>query len=620
MTGTKPELPVCSPALRLTGLRVHLESGEGIVEDIDLTLAAGEILGVVGESGAGKTTVALALLGYCKDGVRIAAGELEVGGVKMEMDNSMRSARGREISYVPQDPGQSLNPSLSVGAAIEEILKAHQRDLDSDVQVKRLLTMVGLPEEATFARRYPHQLSGGQQQRILIAMALSCQPAVVVLDEPTTGLDVVTQGRILSELVGLRDAHGLSMVYVTHDLAVVGQIADRIAVMYAGQIVEQGRAGEILRRPRHPYTRGLLASIPDHVHPRALEAMPGISISLGERQGGCAFASRCSQRQDQCTEELPGLRAVGKDWSVRCFYWEQTPEVRTELEIAESDSKVTKSVILQVEGLSAVHGSRAETVIAARDVSFDVMRGQCVALVGESGSGKSTIARAIAGLHPIAAGKLMLDGKPVPSLIRRRSVDERRRIQLVSQNPADALNPRQTVEDAIGRAARVLRGVGRRETGAEVRRLLDSVRLPARLATRYPSELSGGERQRVALARALAAAPDLVLCDEITSALDVSVQAAVLEVLNDLRSGIGLSLLLITHDLGVVAAVADEVLVLQAGTICERGVTRTVLHNATHPYTQQLLSAAPSISLAIEQQDYSGKEPESIIPSLIVGD
>jgi peptide/nickel transport system ATP-binding protein len=609
MTGSEPGLAAAAPALRLAGLHVQLENGEGIVEDVDLCLAPGEILGIVGESGAGKTTVALALLGYSKDGARISAGRLEIAGFQMEMTKFTRSARGSEISYVPQDPGQGLNPSLRIGAAIEDILKAHKQALDRDAGVKELLTVVGLPESADFARRYPHQLSGGQQQRISIAIALSCQPAVVVLDEPTTGLDVVTQARILSELVRLRDEYRVSMVYVTHDLAVVGQIADRIAVMYAGQIVEEGRAGAILRRPRHPYTRGLLASIPDHVRPRTLEAMPGIAISLSERQRGCAFTSRCAQRQDRCAREMPSLRAIGNGSSARCFYWEQTPEVRTtQRELAESESRVTESAILQVESLAAVHGSRAETVIAARDISFTVMRGHCVALVGESGSGKTTIARAIAGLHPVAAGRLILDGKPVPSLIRRRTVDERRRIQLVSQNPADSLNPRHTVEEAIGRPARVLRRVGRRESGNEVRRLLDAVRLPARLASRYPSELSSGERQRVALARALAAAPDLILCDEITSALDVSVQAAVLEVLNDLRNELELSLLLITHNLGVVAAIADEVLVLQAGTICERGSTRTVLRAARHPYTQQLLSAAPSIWAAIEQQDSAAED------------
>ena len=325
MKGSDLALTAAVPALRLAGLRAQLESGERIVEGIDLNLAPGEILGIVGESGAGKSTVALALLGYSKDGVRISAGELEIAGVKMEMSNSMRSARGSEISYVPQDPGQSLNPSLRISAAIEDILKAHQQSLERDVEVKKLLTMVGLPESADFARRYPHQLSGGQQQRILIAIALSCQPAVVVLDEPTTGLDVVTQSRILLELVRLRDEHRLSMAYVTHDLAVVGQIADRIAVMYAGQIVEEGPAEAILRRPRHPYTRGLLASIPDHVHPRTLEAMPGIAISLSDRHDGCAFASRCPQRQDQCVQETPALRAVGNDRSARCFYWQKTP-------------------------------------------------------------------------------------------------------------------------------------------------------------------------------------------------------------------------------------------------------------------------------------------------------
>jgi peptide/nickel transport system ATP-binding protein len=590
-----------SVVLKLSGLHVRVVTGDAIVEDVQLQLAQGEVLGLVGESGSGKTTTALALLGYSANGIEISSGTLEIAGTSLVMDDSMRPLRGSVISYIPQDPSSALNPSLRIADAIGDVLRAHRRSKEGSTAVDRLLDSVGLPASREFARRYPHQLSGGQQQRVSIAIALSCDPAVVVLDEPTTGLDVVTQARILAELLRLRDEHGISMVYVTHDLAVVAQIADSIAVMYAGRIVEQGRAETVLRRPRHPYTRGLLASIPDHVRPRVLEPMPGIAVGVGERPPGCSFAPRCPQRTERCDNELPQLSEIEAQHTVRCFYWEQTPRIKTiDLQVLEREPQAERVPILRVEGLHAEHRSRRETVVAAKDVSFVVDRGACVALVGESGSGKTTIARAIAGLHPVAMGRIVLDGAELPSLVRRRSVEDRRRVQLVSQNPADVLNPLHTVSDTIGRPALVLRGLERRAVPAEVQRLLECVRLPARLAGRYPRELSGGECQRIAIARALAANPELILCDEITSALDVSVQAAVLELLNDLRRDLGLSLLFITHDLGVVATVADEVLVLEDGIICERGRTTAVLTAPQHPYTKRLLDAAPSVANAVE--------------------
>jgi peptide/nickel transport system ATP-binding protein len=588
-------------SLEVSGLEVRVEDGPQIVEGVDLELAGGEILGLVGESGSGKTTTALSLLGYSTGGIEINAGQLSVAGIGMRMDESMRSSRGSVISYVPQDPSRALNPSLRIAQTIEDILGAHYGRNRQAGATERIMEAVDLPTAKTFARRFPHQLSGGQQQRVSIAASLACEPAVVVLDEPTTGLDVVTQARILAELVRLRDEHGVSMIYVTHDLAVVARIADRIAVMYAGRIVEEGPGHEVLRRPRHPYTRGLLASIPDHVRPAALEPMPGIAVGVGERPDGCAFAPRCPQRTDPCTAGMPPLAPVADGHRVRCLHPDQTPPVAViPLDALGRAPSSETAPVLTVEGLCAEHRSRHETVVAASDVSFDVGRGACVALVGESGSGKTTIARAIAGLHPVAGGRVLLNGEELPSLIRRRSVEQRRHVQLVSQNPADALNPQRSVADTIGRPARLLRGLNRRALPAEVERLLECVRLPARMAERYPRELSGGERQRVAIARALAADPAIMLCDEITSALDVSVQAAVLKLLGDLRQELGLSLLFITHDLGVVASVADEVLVLSDGDVRERGTTAEVLSSPQDQYTQRLLAAAPSVAEAIE--------------------
>jgi peptide/nickel transport system ATP-binding protein len=581
--------------LELSDLSVHLVTGEAVLEGVDLRLGAGEILGIVGESGSGKTTAALSLFGYSTPGTRITGGELRIAGQLHRMDESMRPIRGSTIAYVPQDPSRALNPSLKIAAAVNDVLRAHGAAQSGSEAVVQVLRRVGLGEAGAFSARYPHQTSGGQQQRVAIAIALCCDPTVVVLDEPTTGLDVVTQARILEELRRLRTEHEVSMVYVTHDLSVLAEIADRIAVMYAGRVVEEGPAERLLRSPRHPYTRGLLASIPDHVRPRVLEPMPGIAVAVGEWPPGCRFAPRCAQRSGRCEEELPRLEAIAEDQRVRCFHHDATPQVRS-VSLEALERRPPESAVLMVEDLGAEHRSHREVTVAAKSISFSVGRGECVALVGESGSGKTTVARTVAGLHPIARGRVLLHGTELASLAARRTREQRRQIQIVFQNPAGTLNPQHTVFQTLARPARVLRKLDRSAIPAEVERLLECVRLPTRIAERYPHELSGGERQRVAIARALAADPEIILCDEITSALDVSVQAAVLKLLRDLRDEFGLGLLFITHDLGVVATVADTVLVLEHGSIVDHGPITEVLRTPSAEYTARLLQAAPSIS------------------------
>jgi peptide/nickel transport system ATP-binding protein len=592
--------------LRAVNVRVELANGSPILDGVDLQLRAGEILGLVGESGSGKTTTALSIFGYIERGLKLSADEIMLDGEELADPQSFRDARGRLISYVPQNPGTALNPSMRVAAAVADIMREHLGTDDSGQGPYRMFERVGLPRDRQFGRRYPHQLSGGQQQRVSIAGALSPDPAVVVLDEPTTALDVVTQDRILNELVRLRDEQNVAMLYITHDLAVVAQIANRIAVMYAGQIVEQGPAAEVLRNPRHPYTRGLMASTPDHIRPRVLESMAGVALGVGERPTGCRFAPRCTQRTNHCVAEAPNLEATSNDHSIRCFEWHSTPPVEwlpppsisTPANPAAEPSPTP--AVLELSHVRAEYRARGGNVVAAQDVSFTVQRGGCVALVGESGSGKTTIARVIAGLHPITSGTVLLDGAPLPGLARKRTLEQRRRLQIIFQNPAEALNPRHTVADAITRPARMLQRLSKDAAAAEVGRLLEAVRLPANLARRYPHELSGGERQRVAIARALAASPEIIICDEITSALDVSVQAVVLELLRDLRTEFGASLVFITHDLGVVATVAERICVLEHGLLCETGQTAEILARPQHPYTNRLLHAAPSLSAAIE--------------------
>jgi peptide/nickel transport system ATP-binding protein len=593
------------PVLEVEDLSVETPGGEPIIENVSFSLAPGEVLGVVGESGSGKTTAALALLGYTQSGARVTGGSVSVAGERVRAGNESeaRAMRGRLVSYVPQNPGTALNPSMPIGAAIADMIRAHRAGKAAEAAISPALQTVHLPGDVQFQRRYPHQLSGGQQQRVCISVALVCEPPVVVLDEPTTGLDVVTQARILEELLRLRQEHDVSMVYVTHDLAVVAQVATRIAVMYAGRVVEEGPASELLRRPRHPYTKGLLTSIPDHLRPHVLEPLAGVAVGVGERPAGCAFAPRCALRIDLCEVAVPELIPVGTDRSARCIRADAVTPAELARPATSRERDRASDTVLTVSELRAVHRSRHETVVAAEGVSFTIERGACVALVGESGSGKTTIARTVVGLHPVDAGEIRLGGELLSSNIRQRSVEQRRRIQIVFQNPADALNPRHTIRAAIARPVSLLRALPSRECNAEVDRLLDLVRLPRRVAERYPMELSGGERQRVGIARALVAQPDVLVCDEVTSALDVSVQAAVLDLLDGLRRDLGLGLLFITHDLGVVATVADHVLVLEQGHVAESGPVEALLQRAQHPYTQRLLSAAPSISHALEEWD-----------------
>ena len=599
-----------SPVIAVRDLRVETATGQPIVDGINLSLADGEILGVVGESGSGKTTTALSLFGFTSAGARFASGEIEIAGHKpfdLVRSKNLRALRGHYVSYVPQSPGTSLNPSMRIGRALQEMQNHRnrgERPGRGDLKQERaeVLQTVGLPSSEEFQRRFPHQLSGGQQQRVCLAVALLSGSSTIVLDEPTTGLDVVTQAQVLDELRRLQRDLKVSIVYISHDLAVVAQLATRVAVMYAGKVVETGPTEDILRNPAHPYTRGLLSSTPDHSQLGRVQAMPGVAVSLAERaEDACAFAPRCPKAQSDCTQAEPqllqitGTAPIQDQRAVACYHPIGEPFKLTMLETPAAHVP-DKDCVLAVRNLSVEHRVRGRKVAAVTGVDFEVARGECLAVVGESGSGKSTIARTIAGLQKHQTGTITLHGQELAELAANRTVEQRRQLQIVFQNASLALNPKENVQTAISRSSALLP----KDQRHSISELMDLVRLPRGLAQRLPRELSGGERQRVAIARALATRPELMICDEITSALDVSVQAAVLTLVDDLRAQLGLSLLFITHDLGVVSSLADRVMVLEAGSVCEMGAARQVLDEPASPYAKNLMAAAPSLASALQ--------------------
>jgi peptide/nickel transport system ATP-binding protein len=594
-----------TPALAVCGLEIRLDNGAIVVDEIEFELHRGEILGLVGESGSGKTTTGLAMLGYARPGVQIRRGSVQVLGVELlgQSQKVLRRIRRDLIAYVPQDAAVSLNPSLRVGAQVSAILRARGERGPFDDRIRSVFARVELPASEDFMRRFPHQLSGGQQQRVSLAIALVREPAIVVLDEPTTGLDVITQDRILQEIRRLRDETGAAMLYVSHDLATVSALADQIAVMYAGRIVETGPTDGLLARPRHPYTHGLISAIPDTTPGLALHGIGGVAVGAGERTAGCSFVARCFLATAQCQESAPPPVHPAAETMVRCFEWQRTPPIAPSRTTQRLRQDAAKEAWLAVSHLQAVHRTRAGVVLAASDVSFSIGPRSSLALVGQSGSGKTTIARCIAGLHVPSGGQISWRGAVIPAKARDRSRAVRRDIQIVFQNPYESLNPRRLIGAQVARPARQLRGLGRADAQREVALLLERVRLPARVATRYPGELSGGERQRVAIARALAAGPKLLICDEVTSALDVSVQAAVIELLMELRTELDLSLLFISHDLGVVASVADEALVVEKGRVRESGTVASLLRDPQAEYTRELLAAAPTLPKAVHPEE-----------------
>jgi peptide/nickel transport system ATP-binding protein len=591
------------PVLEVGGLRVEVEDrGDDIVDDISFTIGAGEVLGLVGESGSGKSTVGLAMLGHTRRGARITGGAVRVEGrdILGLSAAQLRALRGRTVSYVPQDPASALNPALRIRKQLEEVLEAHgfgDSGAARNARLHEMLAEVLLPSDDKFLRRYPHQLSGGQQQRVGLAMAFACRPRVIVLDEPTTGLDVTTQAHVLATVRDLCSAHGVAALYVSHDLAVVATLADRVAVMYAGRIVENGPERVLFQAAAHPYTRRLIEAIPEMSGRHALEGISGTAPRPGQRPDGCFFAPRCGYAVAACLEELPPVEQAGSDHTVRCIRHAEISAMditerrpAPELPIPEKET-----TLVAVRALDAWHGDRQFLF----GIDLAVLPRQCVALVGESGSGKTTLARCIAGLHRDFKGELALNGKPLAPGARARSRDDRRQLQYIFQSPYNSLNPRKTIAQIVSQPLRLFFDLDHRQTHERVVATLERVRLNPSAMTRYPHELSGGERQRVAIARALAAEPTLLVCDEITSALDVSVQAAIVDLIADLQREMKLGLLFVTHNLALIRTIAEEVAVMNNGRIVERGKVEDVLASPQDPYTKALLADTPSMELAL---------------------
>lgn len=605
------------PLLEIKNLAVAYRtkgSVRRVLRGVSLRVESGSILGVVGESGCGKTTLALAVLRYLPKEGFIQTGEIWFEGQQLNTLSleQMRAIWGNEIAFVPQDPTSSLNPSIKIGEQVTEMLHLHPEEARS--RVIQLFNTVQLADPERVVNSYPHQLSGGMQQRILIAMALSLKPKLLVLDEPTTNLDTTTQAAVLELICDLIRERDMAAIYVTHNLGLVRQVCDRVAILYAGELLEEGSTQRIFDEPNHPYTRGLLDSIPrlgenkGHTRLRSLEGHIPLS---GAPALGCNYRLRCHLAMEIC-EQHPTLFELEVSRVSRCHRWGEI--ARGEIDNRKSAAAAISTARPPLEALHILEVKDIEvnfpmpptmqefiwrkprrSVKAVGGVDFEILKGRTLGLVGESGSGKTTLARVIVGLQDTSEGTLRFLNTPLPSRLSRRSIETLRQLQMLFQNTDEALNPYQTVEGILRRALQRVLGKDSAATKRAVLSLLDSVHLSAEYATRLPSQLSGGERQRVAIARAFASHPALLIADEPVSSLDASVQAAVLNLLNDMQEVNGTAALFISHDLAVVGYLADVVAVIYRGQLMEVAEAQELFKPPYHPYTEALLSAIPKI-------------------------
>lgn len=564
-------------ALTIDDLTIGVTSTSyDVIDNIALTVEPGEIVGVVGESTAGKSTLALAAAGHLRDGLRARRGDVRATGISL-LASGPGGCRRPRIGFVSQHPASALNPALRIDRLLSDMLV--ERDTERlgrsiDDRIREVLGMVSLPSTPEFIRRFPHQLSGGQQQRLLIAIALVGEPTVLVLDEPTSGLDRVTSSRVFDTIRRLSDERPLAVLCISHDLAVVADVADRVVVLYAGHVIEEGPTRAVLADPAHPYTRHLVAAVPAVDGLRAV-GLPGRSPSPSERGVGCRFADRCDLARHECRTAGPPLVDLGDGRRSRCIDPFATPH---RLRIREPSERIAGDEIgetlITLRDVSAAHGGTD----VVTGVSLDVARGEWVAILGESGSGKTTLMRTIVGTHASRGGSIALGGTALAGSVRDRLQRERDAIRLIPQHPYESFNPRRRLGDSVARPLLIGRTARTSVRGA-VREALHMVALGDDVAERYPDELSGGELQRAAIARAIIRRPVLLLCDEITASLDSIVKATIIELLDRLRTELDLTIVFVAHDLRLVLSVADRVAVMSGGRIVEIGPSATVLAN-----------------------------------------
>ncbi|MFE9248034.1 dipeptide ABC transporter ATP-binding protein [Streptomyces sp. NPDC007088] len=631
------------PLLRIEDLRVDIASRERTVHALDgvsLDLAAGEALGIVGESGCGKTMTALSVLGLLPSGGSVTGGHIRFDGTDLAAAPApvLQDVRGNTIGMVFQDPLTSLNPTMTIGAQVAEPLVLHREVTRAEARARaeEMLRLVGMPQPAERMKNYPHQLSGGMRQRVAIAMALVCEPKLLIADEPTTALDVTTQHQILELVDDLRSRLGMAMILVTHDLGVIAGRVDRVAVMYAGKVAEQSGVRDLFARPRHRYTEALFAALPERATDRdsALHTVPGLPPALTVRPTGCRFAPRCAFATEECRTTEPELEndaLLGAAHRFACFHpVPAAPEAAGPAEVVvlpPAPPRPARSTepLLELDDLrkdfplaGGPFSRRKGTVSAVGGVTLSLRKGETYGMVGESGCGKTTLGRIVAGLEDATSGTVRFDGRDLAGLDRAGRRAHRRRVQLMFQDSTAAMDPRMRVGEIL-REPLVIQRVGDRAAQEEaVAGLLDAVGLPRGAVHRYPHEFSGGQRQRLGLARALTLSPELVVADEPVSALDVSVQAQILNLMRELQRERGLAYLFISHDLAVVRHLADTVGVMYLGKLVESGPAEQVFAAPLHPYTRGLLDTVnepdPEKAAHPDRTPLKGETPSAADP------
>ena len=636
LDATKGQFP---PVVEVKGLRVELKRRDtvlSILDDVSFSIAPGEILGMVGESGAGKSMTGAALIGLLPGSAHVAAGEIWLEGKRIDNlpETERERIRGRTIGAIFQDPLTSLDPLMKVGEQLVETIRTHRPTLSREAAQKRaieLLTETGIPSPETRARQYPHEFSGGMRQRVVIALALAADPKLIIADEPTTALDVSIQAQVITLLKRLAREHGAGILLITHDMGVIAETADRVAVLYSGEIVETGSVRNVISRPQHPYTRGLMGAIPDIRAPGLwLEQIEGAMPDPADRPKGCPFHPRCRAAMARCREERPALMPMGSS-SAACWLASPTgkaapeslvrfhPKRRdaTQAAAARALGLQSASTMLELNHLGRTFDvseswltrlfshTKPRVVHAVANVSLSIRRGETLALVGESGCGKSTLAKLLAGLLPPTSGAVGLDGfieaapdgsassvdRPVQS-----AQDVAGRLNMIFQDPYSSLNPRMRIARIIAEPLETLHPeMSADEIQARVREAARLVRLPDSALEKFPGQFSGGQRQRISIARALAARPEFLICDEPTSALDVSVQAQVLNLMKELQLEFGITYLFISHNLAVVHHMADRVGVMYLGRLVELAGREELFGHPLHPYSRMLLDAIPDL-------------------------